>query len=101
MSLVGPRPEVPLYVATYDERQRLVLTVRPGITDAASIAYRREEELLSHNPTPQKFYQEVVLPRKLELNLSYIAQMSFGYDCFLICQTLLSLFVLRNSRAYS
>ena len=87
MSLVGPRPELPLYVASYDQRQRAVLSVRPGITDAASIAYRWEEQLLSQSPAPETFYREVVVPQKLDLNLSYITKMSLGYDLRLLLRT--------------
>lgn len=100
MSLVGPRPELPLYVAEYDQKQKAVLSVRPGITDCASIAYRWEEELLAQSPTPEKFYREIILPRKLDLNLSYIAQMSFGYDCRLLFRTVLSVVAPRNTRSY-
>jgi len=91
MSLVGPRPELPLYVASYDQRQRAVLSVRPGITDAASIAYRWEEQLLSQSPAPETFYREVVVPQKLDLNLSYITRMSLGYDLRLLLRTASSL----------
>ena len=90
MSLVGPRPELPAYVANYDSRQRQVLTVRPGITDPASIAYRWEEELLSQSPTPELFYREVILPKKLDLNLSYIRHLSLVYDARVLFQTAVS-----------
>ena len=96
MSLVGPRPELPLYVASYDQQQRAVLSVRPGITDAASIAYRWEEQLLSQSPAPEIFYREVVLPRKLDLNLSYITRMSLGYDLRLLLRTASSLLSVDN-----
>jgi lipopolysaccharide/colanic/teichoic acid biosynthesis glycosyltransferase len=91
MSLVGPRPELPVYVASYNQRQRAVLSVRPGITDAASIAYRWEERLLSESPEPETFYRELVLPQKLDLNLSYITTMSLGYDLRLLLRTASSL----------
>jgi lipopolysaccharide/colanic/teichoic acid biosynthesis glycosyltransferase len=91
MSLIGPRPELPLYVANYDSRQRAVLTVRPGITDSASIAFRWEEELLAHDSNPEQFYREDVLPRKLALNLEYIGKMSLKHDFFLAVQTARSL----------
>ena len=100
MSLVGPRPELPTYVATYDQRQRAVLNVRPGITDTASIAYRWEEELLSQQPSPDKFYQDVVLIRKLDLNLLYLAEMSFGYDCRLLFHTVLALVSPQSKNAF-
>jgi lipopolysaccharide/colanic/teichoic acid biosynthesis glycosyltransferase len=87
MSLVGPRPELPVYVATYDSRQRAVLTIRPGITESASIAFRWEEKLLAEQPDPDQFYRENLLPRKLALNLDYVRKTSFRYDCRLIART--------------
>jgi lipopolysaccharide/colanic/teichoic acid biosynthesis glycosyltransferase len=87
MSLVGPRPEVPAYVALYDERQRKVLSVRPGITDPASILYSDEEGILAAAADPQRLYEETVLPRKLELNLRYIENMSLTIDLSLILKT--------------
>ena len=96
MSLVGPRPELPKYVDTYDQWQRAVLSVRPGITDSASIKYRWEEELLSQSSAPEKFYEQIVLPKKLELNLLYIKQMSFQHDCSLLIQTVFSVMTPRQ-----
>jgi len=93
MSLVGPRPELPRYVADYDEEQKRVLRVRPGITDPASIRYRHEEGILARSENPEEFYRNVVLPHKLELNLEYIEKMSLLFDVKLILQTLKSLFV--------
>lgn len=100
MSIVGPRPELPLYVASYDSCQKAVLTVRPGITDNASIAYRWEEEVLAGNPDPNKFYREVVLPRKLELNLQYISEMSLTHDLGLVFRTACSLFGRRSAKCH-
>ena len=88
MSLVGPRPEVPTYVALYNERQREVLSVRPGITDPASIAYADEEEILGEASDPARVYVEEILPRKLELNLQYIERMSLPYDVWVIWKTI-------------
>jgi lipopolysaccharide/colanic/teichoic acid biosynthesis glycosyltransferase len=87
MSLVGPRPEVPDYVRSYSLAQRRVLAVRPGITDPASIAYEREEELLGAQSDPERYYQDVVLPHKLSLSLQYVDRMSFSYDLFLMLCT--------------
>jgi lipopolysaccharide/colanic/teichoic acid biosynthesis glycosyltransferase len=92
MSLVGPRPEVPRYVESYSPAQRRVLTVRPGITDPASIAYRREEELLAAQPDPDRYYREIVLPDKLNLSLEYLERMSFSYDVLLVLHTTGSIF---------
>jgi lipopolysaccharide/colanic/teichoic acid biosynthesis glycosyltransferase len=72
MSLVGPRPEVPRYVALYTAEQRRVLQVRPGITDWASIVYRHEEELLAMASDPERVYVQEIMPRKIALNLAYL-----------------------------
>jgi lipopolysaccharide/colanic/teichoic acid biosynthesis glycosyltransferase len=88
MSLVGPRPEVPKYTALYNAEQKKVLSVRPGITDLASIAYRNENELLNGVSDPEKFYIEKIMPEKLKLNLEYIEKQSFFMDIRLILKTL-------------
>ena len=91
MSLVGPRPELPLYVESYDSSQQKVVGVRPGLTDRASIDFRWEEELLAQCADPQQFYREKVLPRKLALNLEYIEKISLKNDLLLILGTVRSL----------
>ena len=91
MSIVGPRPEVPKYVAIYDERQRQVLSVRPGLTDYASIEYISENELLAQSPDPDRTYIEEIMPAKLELNLKYIDNQSVMEDLRLIFKTLFSI----------
>ena len=88
MSFVGPRPEVPKYVAMYTPYQRQVLLVRPGITDYASIAYRRESELLGKAADPEKCYVEEIMPAKLELNMQYLREISPLTDLRLILRTL-------------
>jgi len=95
MSVVGPRPEVPQYVKAYTSEQKQVLSVRPGITDPSSIAYRREEELLAGQADPQRYYREVILPDKLSLSLEYIRRISFRNDLALLVQTAISIFVTR------
>ena len=87
MSLVGPRPEVRKYVEMYTEDQMKVLSVRPGITDMASICYRNENELLAEADDPEKYYIEVVMPDKLRINLDYVRSHSFGNDIKLIFKT--------------
>ena len=72
MSLVGPRPEVRRYVNLYDEKQKKVLTVRPGITDYASIEYMDENVLLERSDNPDKTYIEEIMPAKIRLNMQYI-----------------------------
>lgn len=92
MSLVGPRPEVPKYVALYDEAQRRVLDVRPGITDPASIEFREENALLATADDPERAYVEIVMPRKLEMNLAYLGRQSLVTDLGVITQTVLRVF---------
>jgi lipopolysaccharide/colanic/teichoic acid biosynthesis glycosyltransferase len=72
MSLVGPRPEVRKYVDLYTEEQKRVLTIRPGITDWASINYRDENVILGKSSSPEKDYIEKVMPDKLGYNMIYI-----------------------------
>jgi lipopolysaccharide/colanic/teichoic acid biosynthesis glycosyltransferase len=86
MGLVGPRPEDPRYVALYTPEQRKVLSVRPGITSAASIIYRYEEQLLSGSD-PEAVYRYVILPSKLKTDLEYLSKRSFGSDIELIFRT--------------
>lgn len=90
MSLVGPRPELPHYVALYpaDLRER-VLAVRPGITDPASLAFSHEAELLAAAADPEREYREVILPAKLRLSADYAATASLATDLRLIGRTLL------------
>ena len=72
MSLVGPRPEVRKYVNYYSEKQSRILSVRPGITDYASIQFANENKLLAHSINPEKVYIEEIMPSKIELNMKYI-----------------------------
>jgi len=84
MSLVGPRPEVPEFVDLFRERYRTVLTVRPGITDLASIHFRNEEQVLSRSADPLREYAERVLPAKLDLAEEYASTHTvFGDICIL------------------
>jgi len=87
MSLVGPRPEVRKWVEAYPERWAKVLTVRPGITDPASIEFRNEEELLAKAPDPERAYREEILPRKLDLYERYVATQSFWGDVGILAKT--------------
>ncbi|MBX3141224.1 MAG: sugar transferase [Trueperaceae bacterium] len=87
MALVGPRPEVPRYVELYTPEQRRVLSVRPGITDPASIEFRNESELMAEQPDPELYYREVIMPRKVQLNLDYLARRSLGTDLGILFAT--------------
>jgi lipopolysaccharide/colanic/teichoic acid biosynthesis glycosyltransferase len=88
MSIVGPRPEVPKYVALYSAEQKKVLEVLPGLTDYASIEYLDEQEILGRSDNPEKAYVNEVMPKKLELNLQYIRERSFWLDLKLIFKTI-------------
>lgn len=88
MSVVGPRPEVRKYVDLYTPGQMRVLSVRPGITDLASIRYRNENELLETVDEPETYYREVIMQDKLKINLEYVDNRSFWGDIKLIFATL-------------
>ncbi|MDH5720965.1 MAG: sugar transferase [Spirochaetia bacterium] len=91
MSLVGPRPEVEKYVKLYDRVQKKVLSVKPGITDLASLEFRNEEELLKGVQNTEKYYIENIMPKKLTLNLEYISRRSFFFDLKIILKTVLKI----------
>lgn len=88
MSLVGPRPEVPRYVALYTPEQRRVLDVPPGITDPASIRFRDEEGELAAAEDPHAYYVHVLMPEKLRLNLAYVDEATLLSDLRIIGRTL-------------
>ena len=89
MSLVGPRPELPQYVAHYPAALReRALSVRPGITDPSSLLYLNEAELLARAADPEREYIEVILPRKLQCAADYAAQASLRSDLTVLLRTL-------------
>ncbi len=88
MSIVGPRPEVRKYVELYTSEQSKVLSVKPGITDYASIEYSNENELLAQSENPEKTYIEEVLPSKLDLNQKYLNEQGFLTDLRIIFHTI-------------
>lgn len=89
MSLVGPRPEVPRYVALYPAVLReVVLSVRPGLTDPASLEFRNEAERLARAADPEREYVEAVLPAKLGLSADYLRQASVWQDLRVLWRTL-------------
>lgn len=88
MSLVGPRPEVRQWVEAYASRWARVLSIRPGITDPASIEYRKEEELLAASPDPERTYRDEILPRKLDLYERYVQERSLLGDARILWKTL-------------
>lgn len=91
MSLVGPRPEVAKYVALWSEEDRqIILSVRPGITDPATLRLRHEEEILAEQPDPEVFYVDELLPRKTQVYRKYVESRSFPADLGLILRTISS-----------
>lgn len=88
MSLVGPRPEVRKYVDIYNAEQMKVLSVKPGITDYASIEYSNENELLAKSSEPEKTYIEEIMPAKLLLNQKYITEQGLLTDIKIILRTI-------------
>ena len=87
MSFVGPRPEVPRYVALYDDYQRNILRIKPGITELASIVYRDENEVLAKSENPEETYINEIMPKKIALNIEYMQKLGFWYDIKLIFMT--------------
>ena len=88
MSLVGPRPEVPAEVALYSPEQCKLLTVRPGITDWASMKFHNEGEILKGSTDPHRAYQERIRPEKIRLGLEYVNRQSFIVDIRILSGTL-------------
>lgn len=88
MSFVGPRPEVRKYVDLYNEEQKRVLNVRPGITDVASLEYFEENDLLAKSSDPERTYIDEIMPAKLKLNLQYISKANLGTDLGMIMKTI-------------
>ena len=96
MSLVGPRPEVERYTRLYSAEQRRVLTLKPGITDPASIHYRKESELLANSSNPEETYIREIMPHKISLSLQYISQPTLPSYFRNIIQTISV--IIRNKR---
>jgi lipopolysaccharide/colanic/teichoic acid biosynthesis glycosyltransferase len=91
MSLVGPRPEVPRYVAMYPEAARQeILGVRPGLTDLASIEFRNEQDLLALAPDPEWTYVNEIMPRKIALCRQYVRERSMLLDLRILARTVLA-----------
>lgn len=88
MSFVGPRPDVPGYADRLQGEDRIILTLKPGITGPATLKYRNEEELLAAQPDPQRYNDEVIYPDKVRINVEYAKTRSFAGDLKIIMQTL-------------
>ncbi len=91
MSIVGPRPEVQEYVDLYTLEQEMVLSVKPGITDYASLEYFKENELLGQSENPRETYIHEIMPAKIELNKKYIANPTLGQDIKIMWLTFLKM----------
>lgn len=91
MSIVGPRPETPEWTSIYPEQWRIVHSVRPGMTDEASILFRHEERLLATSEDPEGYYRMAILPKKLALACKYAEELSFSRDLGILYRTVLKL----------
>lgn len=93
MSLVGPRPEVAKYVEMWgEEAKQEILSVRPGISDPAAIAFRNEQEELAEAEDPERHYVEVILPKKVAMYRDYVAHQSFLGDIGVLFKTAIAIF---------
>lgn len=90
MSLVGPRPDVPGYADRLQGDDKIVLSIRPGITGPASIYFRNEETLLAGQKDPEMYNKEVIWPAKVKINKAYIEKWSFGRDLYYLWKTVSS-----------
>jgi len=94
MSFVGPRPEVKIYVDMLDEKEKkAIFSIRPGITDLASLFNFHEGEVLKGSPDPEKTYMEKIRPKKLELQIKYVKESSFWLDIKIILKTIAKIFI--------
>jgi len=93
MSLVGPRPEVKMYVDMMsNEKRKTILSIKPGMTDLASLWNFHESDVLKGSPDPEKTYQEEIRPKKIQLQLEYVKNRSFWLDLKIILKTILKIF---------
>ncbi|MBU1319811.1 MAG: sugar transferase [candidate division Zixibacteria bacterium] len=92
MAVIGPRPEVPKYVASYSPQMREVFDYKPGLTDPASIKFRDEPALLAHAENPERLYIEQILPEKVRLSIEYQRTRTAASDFGIICQTVAIMF---------
>lgn len=93
MSLVGPRPEVSKYVELYNNYQRRVLSIKPGITDFASIYFKNENEILNNKSNPEEYYIKYLVPQKIRLNLIYLNNYNVKTYFLIIFKTIKSVFL--------
>ena len=94
MSMVGPRPQVAWAVESYsEEEKKVLLNMRPGITDEASIKFRNEGEILKGSSDPDKDYFKKIHPEKMRLSMAYAKNMSLGFDLKILFRTFLCIFI--------
>ena len=98
MSFVGPRPEVAKYVNAYRKDFEIILTVRPGLSDFASIKYRHEEQILAEKEDPETYYRNVILPDKLHIARNYVKKISLKIDLSIIIDTIKSVMGVFNTK---
>tara|TARA_B100000287_G_scaffold325037_1_gene309187 strand:+ start:204 stop:818 length:615 start_codon:yes stop_codon:yes gene_type:complete len=91
ISVVGPRPEVRIWVEKFPEEFAKIHTIKPGITDYASIKFRDEESILAETDDAKKEYEDNILPTKMAINIEYIDKRSFCFDFIIIIKTFLSI----------
>ena len=91
MSFVGPRPEVGKYVALYTNEQKQILSVKPGLTDWASLKYIDEDQILGNSENPEEYYIREIIPNKINENLKYIAHHNILIDLKIIFLTIKNL----------
>lgn len=89
MSFVGPRPDVPGFADQLAGEDRIILSIRPGITGPATLKYRNEEEILAAQPDPERYNQEVIFPDKVRINREYVENYRFWNDIKYILQTVI------------
>jgi len=91
MSFVGPRPDVKGYADKLQGKDKMILSVRPGITGPASLKYQNEEVLLAMQSNPEQYNNEVIWPDKVKINVNYVKNWSFSQDLLYIYQTIISI----------
>jgi len=91
MSFVGPRPDVKGYADKLQGKDKMILSVRPGITGPASLKYKNEEVLLAKQANPEQYNNEVIWPDKVKINVNYVKNWSFSQDLLYIYQTIISI----------
>lgn len=92
MSVVGPRPEVKKYVDLYNEKEKRILSIRPAITDNASVAFSNESEILAKYSNPEEAYIKEIMPQKLKIYLNYVEHRSFLSDLKILYTTFIKIF---------